>query len=538
MSATRGRGLSALWLMLMGMAVVAAPASAQFLNDNAQPMFPEAFDRSTRLLGMGRLTLAEDRNNRTTLWDFARNPVGLAEADSVSEIEVWPGTQAADVDEDLRGGDGNQLQQLLGARGQGMAYEVFHRTAKMAYGVKGTFTGQRVDQLYDQQTGISHRLQSPTVMAILNGPVPRTSDRVSWALRGTFARQTVDSRYHTLITNQQGEFVELEGDEVKPPDFFTPNEYTIKTNGVGAHLAYHAGPWLTATGGADFLTVKVDGENSDVRHFSGTGESRPYRVYQSTMRGNIGQSFEWIADGRFWRAQNEQRWVFTLAAGIQQEPLTGRGFMFQRREDGSQLRTRARWSLGGLTLGGAFETRYGKVEITGPRTDDLTSFNYFLNTVSYRANADSLVLPDSVRSDVVYQRDVAFAVGGTWAVPWRRSTAGLEYHHFRGAHDQVLTGPGPREVSWDVRAGLEVPCSRVLTGRVGYIHRWTDADTYTELNETIGNAVTAGFGIAHPNARWSLQAAYGFEWIAVDHADPNQMRGGRQEFDLNLRWTF
>jgi hypothetical protein len=539
MSASRGPRLSALGLMLMGTMGLAGMAGAQFLGNDAQPIFPEPIARSTRLLGMGRLTLADDRNNRLTLWDFAHNPVGLAESDSASEVELWPGTQSVDAQRDLVAGDDNQVRQLLDARGQGIAYEAFHRSRHgMAYGARGTFGHRSVNQLYDQQTGVDQKFTAPDVEAILNGEMPRIGARMHWSLRGTFGRQDVENRFHTIERNSAGEFVGIAEDQVRPPDFFTPDEYRIKTNGVGLGLSYNAGPWLTATAGADFLTMRIEGENSDVRHLSSTGESRPYRVYQSTARGQIGSSFEWIADGRLWRAQNEQNWNFTLAAGVQQEPLTGRGFMYQRREDGSTLRTRARWALGELTLGGSFETAYGKVEITGPRTDDLTSFNYFLNTLNYRQNADSLVLPDSVRSDVAYQRDVGFAVGGTWAMPWRHSLAGAEYHHFRGVHDQHLTGTGPRQVSWDVRTGFEVPCTRVLTGRVGFVHRANDGDTETERNETIGNAVTAGLGVIHPGARWSLQASYGFEWLAVDYADPYQSHGGGQQFALNLRWAF
>jgi hypothetical protein len=541
MSASRGPRLSALWLMLMGTMTLglARPAGAQFLGNDAQPMFPDPIPRSTRLLGMGNLTLADDRNNRLTLWDFARNPVGLAESDSVSEIEIWPGAQSADAQRDLVAGDDNQVRQLLDARGQGLAYEVFHRSRHgLAYGARGTFGNRSVDQLYDQQTGVDQKFTAPDVEAILNGVMPRIGERMHWSVRGTFGRQNVENRFHTIVKNPAGEFVGITGDQVNPPDFFTPDQYTISTNGVGLGFSYHAGPWLTATAGADFLTMKIDGENSDVRHFSGTGESRPYQVYQSTAMGRIGSSFEWIADGRFWGAQNEQTWLFTLAAGIQQDPLTGRGFMYQRREEGSSLRTRASYALGDLKLGGSFETGYGKVEITGPRNNDYTSFNYFLNTLNYRQNADSLVLPDSVRSDVAYQRDVSFALGGTYPVSWRHGLVGLEYHHFRGTHDQVLTGTGPRQMTWDVRAGFEVPCTKILTSRVGFIHRSNDADTYTANNETIGNTVTAGLGVLHPGARWSLQASYGYEWLAVDYPDPYESHGGGHQFALNLRWGF
>jgi hypothetical protein len=542
MSAPRGPRLSALLVMLSLIAAcVAAPASAQFLDDARRSLgfFPDPIERSPRLLGMGRLTLADGPNNHLDLWDFARNPIGVWESDTTSMIEVWPATESADAAEDL--GPGSDLErQSLGAHGNGVSYEVFHHSPKgVAYGLYGRLRGLGVDRPYDQGIGLRQNVSSPSAVVLLSGPVPRYGGgRMRWSMRGTFAREVVDDYYHDIITNGAGSFVDLPGDRVKPPDFFTPDHYTVKTAGAGPALSYRFGPWLMAAAGVDFLTVDIDGDNTDQRHVAGTGERRPYRIGQGTLQGRIGRSFEWIADGHAWRASNEERWVFTLAAGIQQEPLSGRGFKLQRREEGSNLRTQARWTAGRFSLGGSLETRYGKLEITGPRPDDVTSFNYFLNTITYRVNTDSLVIPDSVRSDLGEQRDLVLAFGGTWRLPWRNGLVGAEYHWLRGNHSQLSSGVGPEERTWDIRAGLEVPLSTILKGRAGYVHRSQDYDRLTARNEYISNGLTTGFGIAPPGASWTLQAGYAFDWISPDFADPLRGRSGRQQLALDLRWNF
>lgn len=541
MSAPRGPRLSALWMLVLGATFVAAPAFAQFLDGTRQALsqFPRSNDRSPRLIGMGRLTLADDLNNGMTVWDLAGNPMGVWEADSVSEIQVRPVLETADAGQNFTVGDDRE-RQTLGGHGADIGYELFHRTkGGTAYGAYGTLSGVKLDRNYDADTGLERSILSPNVVAMLSGKMPYlATERMRWMIRGQFLNANTDLSYHEILANPGGSYVGIPGDEVPPPDLFTPKEFKVDATGIGAGLSYRFGSWLNFGINGDNLTAKIRGENTSVRHLSQTSENRPYWIGESFASGRIGSSFDYVVDGKLWRARNEERWSFTLAAGIQQPPLTGRGFMLQRTEDGSSLRSRVRFHKGALVLGGSAETRYGKIEIVGPRSDDLTSFNYFLSTVSARQNADSLVLPDSVRSNAAQQHDFAYAFGGTYRLPWRSALAAAEYHWDRQLHNDRLQGEGPRSEGWDVRTGLEVPCTRVMSGRAGYIYRDDDFDTFTERNEYISHTVTAGLSLAHPGSAWRLDAGYAYTWSAPDFPDPFEGWSGRQQFAAQVRWGF
>src|SRR5690349_14383070 len=72
--------------------VCLAPAGAQ-INETARTTVelpPDPIARSPRLLGMGMLTLLQDRDNRIDLWNFAGNPVGLYDVDSTSVFNLRP----------------------------------------------------------------------------------------------------------------------------------------------------------------------------------------------------------------------------------------------------------------------------------------------------------------------------------------------------------------------------------------------------------------------------------------------------------------
>ena len=93
MSPRSGAPWSVLAIACAAIALGAAPASAQTLPSatDAFVQFPDPIARSPRLVGMGRLTLVvPDRHNRITLWDYARNPAGLALDDSVSTLPAAP----------------------------------------------------------------------------------------------------------------------------------------------------------------------------------------------------------------------------------------------------------------------------------------------------------------------------------------------------------------------------------------------------------------------------------------------------------------
>ena len=75
---------SALVACLCAAAIAGAPpAKAESYDASVWGFDRErTLERSPRLLGMGRLTLADDLHNRISLWEFAGNPTGIAAAES------------------------------------------------------------------------------------------------------------------------------------------------------------------------------------------------------------------------------------------------------------------------------------------------------------------------------------------------------------------------------------------------------------------------------------------------------------------------
>src|SRR5688572_27037518 len=94
MSITRGPMLSALCGLLLGVSTTASHAQLYEEARQSLDFSPDATARSPRLLGMGRLSLADDVHGRINFWDFAGNPIGLADADSSSTFELRPATSS------------------------------------------------------------------------------------------------------------------------------------------------------------------------------------------------------------------------------------------------------------------------------------------------------------------------------------------------------------------------------------------------------------------------------------------------------------
>jgi hypothetical protein len=83
---------------MLAMGVLVPAAHAQFYGETRRTAGLDAdpLNRSPRLVGMGRLSLVlDDPHNRIDLWEFAGNPAGLLDADSVSAFELRPGTHSA-----------------------------------------------------------------------------------------------------------------------------------------------------------------------------------------------------------------------------------------------------------------------------------------------------------------------------------------------------------------------------------------------------------------------------------------------------------
>jgi len=129
MSPPRRVGLRAL---VLGIAVLwACPVGAQLYEDarRAIDLSPDPLARSPRLLGMGRLSLViDDPRNRITLWDFAANPTGIGEVDTVSTLEVRPSTASASgIERGVPPAPRHRLRGLGGSRVAAAGSSLQHR---------------------------------------------------------------------------------------------------------------------------------------------------------------------------------------------------------------------------------------------------------------------------------------------------------------------------------------------------------------------------------------------------------------------------
>ncbi|HYM81821.1 MAG TPA: hypothetical protein VEY91_10505 [Candidatus Limnocylindria bacterium] len=525
---------------LMTMVLWTAPVTAQGIDvaREALDLAPDPILRSPRLLGMGRLTLAADANNRITLWDFAAHPTGVLEDDSVSTLEFRPGTSSASSVHDVFTSGAARERQDLALRENRLGFEAWRRAETIAYGFAGDISTLRLDQPTSDQFERRSQFRQPAVMGVLNGRMPRIqSDRLRYALRILYANEQQVDQYRTFFQTPSGEYIDNRGEIVGPPDAFIPDERRTQTLGGGIALAYRFGSSLTAALGTDFTSSTIDAENSGPRHASEIRENRPYTIGQATLIGRVGPSFEWGADGRAWRSSSEQSWAFTLSSGIGLVPFSGRGKLLDRQEEGSRMRTRARWRAGSIELGAGFNTAYREIKTLPPAADDRTSFNHFRNTSSFLSGTDSLSFPDSVSENRSEERTWEIVVGGSWQ-PRPRTTVGIEYRKLEDRLDQLRSGAGPLRKLWDARGGLEHPLTEVLDGRLGYVYRVDDRDDFTRNNEFISHTVTLGAGLHPAQSSWTIEAGYAIEWLQPDYGDPGGPRESRQQLSTQVHWAF
>lgn len=521
----------------------AVSASAQFIEDAQRSLglSPDPIARSPRLLGMGRLGLAvRDRDNHIDLWDFAGNPVGIVDTDTMSVFEVRPRSTSGSGIHDVYtpAGIGRERQDMA-LRTFGVAYEAWQRTGGgTAYGLVGSFQSLRQDAPFDIGTERRSEYSQPSVMPVLSGAMPfLLPERLRYALFGHYTYTSNKDVYREIVSNAIGDYVDQDGQQVEPPDFFAPDEYTIAGLGGGAALSYDFGAPMKAAVSFDYTTNDIEGTNEGSRYAGETIETRPYRRGQASMVGKWAD-LAYGADVRGWKAASEQEWVFTISAGAGANPLAGRGKLLERREEGTSLRTRARWTLGDLEIGAGYATFYRQVEVLAPSPFDETSLNDFIAKVFYTAGADTLVLPDSVSSGTREERAWDAGGGASWRLPGGRGLVGVEGHYRRKIFSDDVAGIGPKRFGWDVRAGIEYPVVPALDIRAGYIRRWEDRDDFTELNEYLSNAATFGIGLHPEGSLWSVDSGYVFEWTQADFGDPGRPRESRQQLALLLRWAF
>jgi len=534
---------SALALGSILTAAFVPPASAQFYDvaRSSIGFALDAIERSPRLLGMGGMSyVGDDPQTRITLWDFAASPLGIRDADSVSTLRIYPGTSSYSDLRDLDAETGTIERQDLAGRESRVGYEMWRRgTRRFAYGFTGNLGYLKVDQIAGEMTERRRTLTQPTAMPVLMGAVPFVkSERWSYAARLFYSGERSEDQYQALVQTSHGQYIDQTGTQLPPPELFTPTDYNVRSLGGGLGLGYDRGRAFKAALTVDQVQNTISGANEGKRHVSRTDEKRPYRRGQIAMVGRVGPALEWGVDGRNWSSSSEEHWYFTISAGGGVEPLMGRGKLLERDEHGRALRARVRWTRGPVELGGGVVTDYRKIDITPPLAEDLTSLNHFLNTITYRLGADSLVLPDSVSRWESEQRSWDAGGGLAVRVPGNRGLWGVEYRRHRSMTEQTTSGQGPLRRGWDLRTGLDYQCTPVMAGRVGYAYRWDDLDVLTEQNEYLGHVLTLGLGIRPAGASWILDMGYAVEWQRADFGGPMATKSCRQQLASMLRWAF
>jgi hypothetical protein len=525
-----------LFTMLAGL-LSAGTACAQFYDPALRSLdLTSDVSRSPRLLGMGGLSLVvPDRNGRLTLWDWAGNPLGVYGDDSTSTIDLRPGTGAATGVHD-RPSDG--VRQDLAGRGTSTQFEMYHRDHDgNLFGVVGALSSVRSDRPYDVNEEVRSTVGDPHVLPIMAGPFPYFGGgKLRYALHMQFGSERVVDQYRAFVANAAGEFISLDGTTLTPPDLFTPTNYNVRTTGIGGGFSYPLGQRTILAFDVATRTERISGFDNGNRATSQVNENRPIGSGQASLIGRLGKSLEYGIDAQGWKASSQQDWVFTVSAGVGAFPLEGRGKLFERREEGSALRTRARWTSGPFELGGQVWTHWTRVNIDPPAAGDQTSLNIFLNQVFYHPGADSLVMPDSVVANEQNDRAWGYGLGASWKS--KRAVAGLEWHWTRDAYDQAFGGPGPKRIGWDLRSGFEYQCSKVVTGRAGAGLSWADPDDYVRENEMQGRSISLGMGVRPVGASWNLDLGWTILWLQSDYGDPQQHRGSRQQLASQVHWSF
>ena len=543
MSPRRRVLLSALSPAILIISAFAAPAHAQFYDvaRSSLGFSLDGIERSPRLLGMGRMTfVGDDPHTAITLWDFAASPLGILEADSANTVEIYPATSSYSSVHDLPRGASTLERQDQAARESRMGYEMWRRSnGRAAYGFTGDIGFLRMDQAYGEDAERRSAFTQPTIMPVLMGHLPYVkSNRWLCSARMLYSGETTKDEYHGMAVTSEGEYIDQTALKLGEPEYFTPTDYKVRSLGGGLGLAYDRGRAVKAAVSYDYVQNVIKGTSEEARHASQIDEKRPYGTAQGTLVGHLGRSLEWGVDGRDWRSTSEQHWIFSVSAGTGADALLGRGKLLDRDEHGQALRSRLRWKHGPFELGAGLATSYRRITTTPPVPGDLTSFNYFLDTIEQRVGADTLALPDSVLYNQYEERTWEAGGGVAMRLPGDRGSWGVEYHRLRGLTEQTLSGSGPLWKGWDLRTGLEYHCTQVLTGRVGYMYRWEDRDDYTLQNEYLGHTMTLGLGVRPAGAFWTLEAGYAVEWLQADYGSPIRPRASRQQLAAMMRWAF
>lgn len=529
----------------LGALAAALPSAAQPHEPALRSLgyAPDPLERSPRLLGMGRLTLADDLHNRITLWDFAGNPTGIAEAESVTTFEYRPVLRNSAVLHDIPATSPVRERQQLGAKQLRHGIEAWRRApGAPAYGVVAEVATLQVDRAFGAAIERRGKFLVPAIGSAVNGRVPWIkSDRFDYGVRLEYRREFLDDNYFEFLRLPQGEYLGQESAIVPPPDLFTPDRVETSSLRGGIAFSMRVTKDIKASVGYDRASVKARSTQIGLRSTSRVNEDRPFNIGQASLLGRLGTRLEWGLDGRAWRSSSEEFFFWTISAGPTQGPLSGTGKRLDREEKGTSLRTRARWVSGALELGAGFGTGFRQAVVIpwyATRPGDHAGFNDFLGEIGNRVGADTLMLPERVAHSEISERSFELSGGAMWHLPGGRGVVGTEGHLRRGSREQAAIPRGPEPSGWDVRAGAEYRWNAAFLVRAGGSFGIDDADDLTVDNADRRAIATVGFGHQPVGSRWAIDLAYAYEWVRPDFADPARTRGRHEHLAGQMRWQF
>lgn len=532
-------------VMCLGPLAAVPPAFAQQLESTLRSLdyAPDPLARSPRLLGMGRLTLSDDLHNRISLWDFAGNPTGIAEAESVTTFEYRPALRSSSVLRDIGVAPLVRDRQELSAKGARHAVETWRRApGAVAYGLVAELATLQVDRPFDAAVERRSRFSVPSIGGAVNGRVPwLNSDRFDFAVRLQYGLEIHEDNYLEFLRLPGGDYLGKPSAIAPPPDLFTPDR--VETSDLRGGVAFSARLTrdIKLAVGYDRARVRVRSTLEGLRSTTKVDEDRPFDLGQASVVGRLGRHVEWGADGRAWRSHSEEFFFWSISAGPTQPPLSGSGKRLDRDEKGTSLRTRARWTSGPLEVGASFGNRFGRTIITPwyPRASgDRPGFNDFLREVGTRVGADTLMLPAAVVPSEIEERSWEVSGGASLSLPGRRGVIGAEVHRRTGRISDATTPGGPEPRGWDVRAGGEYRCSATFLARLGWNFGLNDRDDLDADDAYRSVVATGGFGFRPEGARWNVDLGYAYEWVRADFVDPARSRGDHQHLAIQMRWLF
>jgi hypothetical protein len=482
----------------------------------------------TRLEAMGGLVLSvRDEYTELNLWDFAGIPIGLVEDQDSTSLDLWLDRDGATLDHTVEGVD----REVDRYRSLDVAGQSIMRFGRSAIGLGAGTLGLTGGMPFADQEHTTEQVGQPVLQPVATGHLWKG---IRWGLGALFGSETLKETWmRDQVVDGRVELTD-QGEQLPPPDLFSPDRIEVGLSGYGAALGYDFQRWVNAGvyygQRREAVEWHQEGTRSvydlnEVRHWTEFGLGAIVKPYR---RVDVG-----IAVGREYWA-DPQTYRFSLSGGSNADPTTVRGNRRESdvRHDFVQIRAQGDVPNAPVTLGASYRVAYDRA-IQNPVVASPDDFN---NYVLDRAAEDTLAAPqlvESLRSDT---RLLSWGVGGSYRLRQERAVAGLEYEWTRAATDG--TERLARAVTWQVRAGGQYEVSPGWAALAGYRHTRSDEDTYTERNEMVADRFSVGVMTHRLLTNWQLTGELYREWQRTEYPDPGELGGEATGFGLQLGRSF